>query len=108
MNALIRCNAIQVRIHWLLHLLELESYNSLINFNKLDSVLDNMEENNLNPGFELMGNPGGVFSDFSNKSERDLWFKVISQLVQRYSERLVFVCQLEFQNENNYALLFHQ
>ena len=80
-------------------MLELKSYNSLINFNKLDTVLDAMFENNLNPGLELMGNPGGVFTDFSNKAERDLWFKVIFQLVQRYSQRLVFVIELDFRNE---------
>ena len=60
----------QVRIHWLLDLLMVDktehtcisndSETSLmVDFSKLDRVIRHLYKNNLRPGFEIMGNPGG-------------------------------------------------
>ena len=61
----------QVRIHWLLDLLKVEkkentciSNNSetslIVDFSKLDRVIHHLYKNDLRPGFEIMGNPGGI------------------------------------------------
>ncbi|KAH3707961.1 hypothetical protein DPMN_067382 [Dreissena polymorpha] len=38
------------------------------NFTSLDSLIDLLYANGLKPGFELMGNPSGLFKDFEDKT----------------------------------------
>ena len=60
----------QVRIHWLLDLLTVDKKENacilndteislMVDFSKLDRMLHHLYKNNLRPGFEIMGNPGG-------------------------------------------------
>ena len=60
----------QVRIHWLLDLLKVDKKQNtcisndsetllVVDFSKLDRVIHHLYKNNLRPGFEIMGNPGG-------------------------------------------------
>ena len=60
---------------------------NVINFGKLDTLLDTIHLNNLRPVFELMGNPGGLFRDFKTEFETKLWFRIVTNLVQRYTKR---------------------
>ena len=91
-NPVIACNQrlilvyVQVRIHWLLHLVDIDPSNRL-DLSSLDHMLDVLYNYNLSPGFELMGNPGGVFTDFNNTEEQLFLFKTINVLKYRYLKR---------------------
>ena len=76
----------QVRIHWLLHLIDIDQSNRL-DFSHLDQLLDVLYHHDLSPGFELMGNPGGVLTDFNNTEEQLFFFKTINVLKKRYLKR---------------------
>ena len=53
----------------------------------MDQLLDVLYNYNLFPGFELMGNPGAVFTDFNNTEEQHFLFKTINVLKNRYLKR---------------------
>lgn len=76
----------QVRIHWLLDLVSVKSVRSDgkldYNYSKLDDVLLYLFENDLKPGFELMGNPSGYFTDFEDKSQVYAWRDFIQDLAE--------------------------
>ena len=40
-------------------------------------------------GFEMMGNPGGLFNDFSTKEELNMWYSLIRALLERYIGRIM-------------------
>ncbi|ELK24413.1 Alpha-L-iduronidase [Myotis davidii] len=76
----------QVRTHWLLELVTASrsagpglSYN----FTHLDGYLDLLRENELLPGFELMGSPSGYFTDFEDKGQVFAWKELVSLLARR-------------------------
>ncbi|XP_068089677.1 alpha-L-iduronidase [Hyperolius riggenbachi] len=79
----------QVRIHWLLDLVTLLVVNGVpqYNFTKLDEFMDLLMENDLIPGFELMGNPSGYFTDFEDETQVKEWSQLIYLTAQRYIER---------------------
>ena len=58
-----------------------------LDLSQLDQLLDVLYNYNLSPGFELMGNPGGVFTDFNNTEEQLFLFKTINVLKNRYLKR---------------------
>ncbi|CAH1246101.1 IDUA [Branchiostoma lanceolatum] len=78
----------QVRIHWLLDLVtaSLKSGRPVYNFTLLDDLVDNLWQNGLFPGFELMGNPSNIFTDFENKTQVYMWRDLVYQLADRYIE----------------------
>lgn len=62
----------QVRTHWLLDLITARKsagQGLSYNFTHLDGYLDLLRENQLFPGFELMGSPSGHFTDFEDKRQ---------------------------------------
>ena len=75
-------------MHWLLHLIDVDLANtSRLEFSHLDSLLDVLYTYDMTPGFELMGNPGGYFTDLNNKEEQHFLFKTIQTLKNRYLKR---------------------
>lgn len=82
----------QVRIHWLLDLvsMKLENDKLVYNFTFLDKAMKLLIENDLRPGFELMGNPSNFFSDFDDTAQiyswRNLVEKLGEHLIGKYSE----------------------
>ncbi|XP_023375991.1 alpha-L-iduronidase isoform X1 [Pteropus vampyrus] len=54
------------------------------NFTHLDGFLDLLRENQLLPGFELMGSPSGRFTDFEDKRQVFEWKDLVSLLARRY------------------------
>ncbi|XP_023556192.1 alpha-L-iduronidase isoform X4 [Octodon degus] len=57
------------------------------NFTHLDAYLDLLGENQLLPGFELMGSPSGHFTDFEDKQQVFEWKDLVSILARRYISR---------------------
>ncbi|KAG3277094.1 alpha-L-iduronidase isoform X3 [Ictidomys tridecemlineatus] len=57
------------------------------NFTHLDGYLDLLQENQLLPGFELMGSPSGRFNDFEDKLQVVKWRDLVSLLARRYIGR---------------------
>ncbi|XP_021566588.1 alpha-L-iduronidase [Carlito syrichta] len=57
------------------------------NFTHLDRYLDLLRENQLFPGFELMGSPSGRFTDFEDKRQVFEWKNLVSLLARRYIGR---------------------
>ncbi|XP_075223303.1 alpha-L-iduronidase isoform X2 [Lycorma delicatula] len=81
----------QVRIHWLLDLIHVRQNSSSIveyNFQYLDELLEILIKYGLRPGFELMGNPGKLFSDINNNNTQvDMWKQLITAIASRYIDR---------------------
>ncbi|XP_076720418.1 alpha-L-iduronidase isoform X2 [Callospermophilus lateralis] len=81
----------QVRTHWLLDLITASKgpagQGLSYNFTHLDGYLDLLQENQLLPGFELMGSPSGRFSDFEDKLQVVKWRDLVSLLARRYIGR---------------------
>ncbi|RUS90161.1 hypothetical protein EGW08_002040 [Elysia chlorotica] len=77
----------QVRIHWLLDLVRVSRVSSVgpvYSFSLLDSLVKLMHENGLAFGFELMGSPSGIFSNFENRTQV-FWFRdLVTVLATRY------------------------
>lgn len=79
-----------VRIHFLLDLVGMEVSETgppRFDWDRLDDGLDQLVNNGLAPVFELMGNPGGYFSDFNNDRELHLWRDMVSELVRHLIRR---------------------
>ncbi|GFN80707.1 alpha-l-iduronidase [Plakobranchus ocellatus] len=96
----------QVRVHWLLDLIKVSKITSLkspeYNFSLLDSLVKLMFQNNLAFGFELMGNPSDLFSDFENKTQV-FWFRdLVNVIGTRYIEMygLSYVKEWNFETWN--------
>ncbi|XP_036777312.2 alpha-L-iduronidase isoform X3 [Manis pentadactyla] len=115
----------QVRTHWLLDLITASQSHSQgltfphpnigvsfhrgsareglsYNFTHLDGYLDLLRENQLLPGFELMGSPSGSFTDFEDKQQVFDWKNLVSLLARRYIGRygLQHVSQWNFETWN--------
>ncbi|KAK4292477.1 hypothetical protein Pmani_034764 [Petrolisthes manimaculis] len=86
----------QVRIHWLFDLVNASLEWSVggevvmtpvYNFSQLDTLLDHLYHHHLRPGFELMGNPGGIFTDLENDTQVIWWRDLVTQTAARYTGR---------------------
>ncbi|XP_012928530.1 alpha-L-iduronidase isoform X6 [Heterocephalus glaber] len=80
----------QVRTHWLLDLVTARGaagQGLRYNFTQLDTYLDLLKQNQLLPGFELMGSPSGHFTDFEDKQQVFEWKDLVSVLARRYIGR---------------------
>ncbi|GFS09916.1 alpha-L-iduronidase [Elysia marginata] len=95
----------QVRIHWLLDLIKVSRISSagpVYNFKLLDSLVKLMHQNGLALGFELMGSPSGLFTDFENRTQV-FWFRdLVSVLATRYIKKysLDYVKKWNFETWN--------
>ncbi|XP_071971503.1 alpha-L-iduronidase [Engystomops pustulosus] len=80
---------LQIRIHWLFELIKVSVINGEphYNFTKLDELMDLLMENGLVPGFELMGNPSGYFTNFEAKMQVFEWRELIFLTAKRYIEK---------------------
>ncbi|KAL5277584.1 IDUA family protein [Megaselia abdita] len=78
----------RVRIHWLLDLVEFSHYREheipVFDFEKLDKLMDSLDDSGLRVGFELMGNPSGIFK---NNSMWKMWDELVFQIGKRYIDR---------------------
>ncbi|XP_055929101.1 alpha-L-iduronidase-like isoform X2 [Argiope bruennichi] len=76
----------QVRIHWMLDLVQMRvsDFKVEYDFNRLDKLLYLLWENDLQPGFELMGNPSNFFTDFENETQVYLWKDLINKMAIHY------------------------
>ena len=77
----------QVRVHWMLELLALEPDSKELDFSTLDRLVHRLWRRGMAPGFELMGNPGGVFADFDDPVQVVLWREVVAEVAGHYVER---------------------
>uniref|UniRef100_A0A2R9ALZ4 Alpha-L-iduronidase n=1 Tax=Pan paniscus TaxID=9597 RepID=A0A2R9ALZ4_PANPA len=95
----------QVRTHWLLELVTTRRSTGRglsYNFTHLDGYLDLLRENQLLPGFELMGSASGHFTDFEDKQQVFEWKDLVSSLARRYIGRygLAHVSKWNFETWN--------
>ncbi|XP_011792216.1 PREDICTED: alpha-L-iduronidase [Colobus angolensis palliatus] len=95
----------QVRTHWLLELVTTRGSTGRgpsYNFTHLDRYLDLLRENQLLPGFELMGSASGHFTDFEDKQQVFEWKDLVSSLARRYIGRygLAHVSKWNFETWN--------
>lgn len=77
----------QVRVHWLLDsvkILRVEPNLIVYNFTCLDLFVDLLWQNELYPGFEVMGNPSNYFMDFEDKTQVVQWKDLVNELAMRY------------------------
>lgn len=89
----------QVRIHWLLNLIEFQDG---LNFDSLDKLIHHLWEYDLKPGFEMMGNPGGQFTNFEEQTQVITWKWMVGELTNHYIQRygLTEVSQWNFETWN--------
>lgn len=66
----------QVRIHWLLDLITVNN-NKTFNYTVLDNFVDSINRSGLALGFELMGNPSRMFTNFEEKRQVLLWYELV-------------------------------
>ncbi|CAG5128692.1 unnamed protein product [Candidula unifasciata] len=77
----------QVRVHWLFELVKVNGFVSgepQYNFSQLDEFVALVHENELHLGFELMGNPSNIYTDFENNTQVHWWKNLVTQTAQRY------------------------
>ncbi|XP_042862942.1 alpha-L-iduronidase-like [Penaeus japonicus] len=67
--------------------MRLEGGQPTYNFSHLDALLDHLWRHQLRPGFELMGNPGNIFTDFENKTQVLWWRHLVALTARRYADR---------------------
>ncbi|KAK7075162.1 hypothetical protein SK128_013366 [Halocaridina rubra] len=79
----------QVRIHWLLDLVnvKLEHAEIIYNFAHLDQLMDVLRQFDLKPGFEIMGNPANIFTNFENATQVQWWRELVAEIAQRYVDK---------------------
>ncbi len=95
-----------VRIHYLLNLVTAEGLGTdapAYDWAHLDTGLDVLVENKLLPFFELMGNPSGYFTDFTDDTQLHAWRRLVSDLaahvIERYGQEAVREWYFETWNE---------
>ncbi|XP_029656065.1 alpha-L-iduronidase [Octopus sinensis] len=78
----------QVRIHWLLDLVQVTKQHPLqYDFHWLDQLIDKLYKNGLKPGFELMGSLSNFFTDFENKTQVVFWRDLVKATAERYIKK---------------------
>jgi L-iduronidase len=94
----------QVRIHWMLDLVnaQITSNGIKYDFLPLDLLIDLLHELGLKPGFELMGNPSNIFTDFENKTQIYAWRDLVYEIALRYINKygLDYVSSWNFESWN--------
>lgn len=69
---------LQIRIHWLLNLVTYSKSTGQFNFTELDRFLKLLRKYGLAKiGFELMGNPSKLFTNFEDEKQVWLWYKLV-------------------------------
>ncbi|XP_049267816.1 alpha-L-iduronidase isoform X2 [Rhipicephalus sanguineus] len=81
--------ATQVRMHWLLDLVNASASSEMggsttFDFGLLDTLLDRLRALGLKPGLELMGNPFPRPLDFEKRADLDLWKELVTALARHY------------------------
>jgi len=79
-----------VRIHYLLDLVGGAGFDTeqpAYDWTSLDRGLDVLRQNGLKPFFELMGNPSGWFSDFTDDAQLHAWKRLVRDLARHLIER---------------------
>ncbi|KAH7981793.1 hypothetical protein HPB52_001103 [Rhipicephalus sanguineus] len=99
--------ATQVRMHWLLDLVNASASSEMggsttFDFGLLDTLLDRLRALGLKPGLELMGNPFPRPLDFEKRADLDLWKELVTALARHYLERYDedYVTQWNFESWN--------
>ena len=69
----------QVRIHYLLDMVWWDGPGKWVTDDLL-RFMDLLVELNLKPGFEVMGNPGNIFSNFEDRTNLTLWYEMVQQI----------------------------
>lgn len=95
-----------VRVHYLLNLVcatGLGSEAPVYDWSLLDEGLDALIKNGLKPFFELMGNPEGYFTDFTDEAQLHAWKRLVrdlsAHLIERYGPEAVRGWYFESWNE---------
>ena len=90
-----------MRIHYLLEAVEVVQ--GEFKWQKLFDFLDQLHSLRLQPGFEVMGNPGKVFTDFGDAKNLTEWYRMVSELAtnleQRYGKEEIEKWNFEGWNE---------
>lgn len=78
-----------LRVHYLLNLLTVTGgiENPRYDWSLLDRAVDVMVEHRLKPFFELMGNPGNIFTDYENMDQVKQWRDLVAAVADRYAGR---------------------
>jgi hypothetical protein len=79
-----------VRIHYLLELVTAEGLGTdhpRYDWSALDTGLDVLVCNGLRPFFELMGNPSGYFTDYTDQTQVWAWRRLVKDLAEHYIDR---------------------
>jgi len=79
-----------VRVHYLLNLVRatgLGSEHPSYDWSLLDEGLDALVKNGLKPFFELMGNPEGYFTDFTDEVQLHAWKRLVRELARHLTQR---------------------
>ncbi|MBN2389672.1 MAG: hypothetical protein JXR84_03040 [Anaerolineae bacterium] len=79
-----------VRIHYLLELVLAEGLDTetpLYEWSRLDAALDVLVRNGLEPIFELMGNVGGYFTDYTDPVQAHTWKRLVRDLALHLIDR---------------------
>lgn len=94
------------RVHSLLDLLRLagrDSERPSYDWSRLDRALDELMANGMRPFFELMGNPSGAFTDFTEPVQQRSWRRLCCDLalhlIERYGQGEVRRWHFECWNE---------
>ncbi|XP_076126229.1 alpha-L-iduronidase isoform X1 [Alosa pseudoharengus] len=94
----------QVRIHWLLELVTAHVVDgeAKYNFTNLDKLMDQLWQNGLKPGFELMGSVSNFFHDFEDKRQVMEWRNLVYHTAMRYIGKygMGYVSQWNFETWN--------
>ena len=93
----------QVRIHYLLEMVWWDGPGKWVT-NDLLTFLDKLIGFDLQPGFEVMGNPGNMISDFEDRNNLTTWFEMIQQVTGEMQGNLFYT----FINTRNYNILYSQ
>ncbi|WP_160194713.1 GH39 family glycosyl hydrolase [Devosia riboflavina] len=78
-----------LRPHFMLELVRASRHGQRITYDwtLLDKAMDTMVEFGFRPFFEIMGNPSGVFTCFTEKDDILLWRDFVTALVERFVSR---------------------
>ncbi|MGC9395883.1 MAG: GH39 family glycosyl hydrolase [Anaerolineae bacterium] len=79
-----------VRIHYLLELVLAEGLGTdapVYDWSRLDAALDVLVRNGLKPIFELMGNVGGYFNDYTDPVQAHAWKRLVRDLALHLIDR---------------------
>ena len=76
----------QVRIHYLLEGVKYQN-SGVYDPTELITFVDRIIGFGLKPGFEIMGNPGDRFTDFSDHGNLTEWYHLVAMLVGEFQNR---------------------